>query len=285
MNGLISDETYDQIANKYINAMVVLLAVEQITTPVPATIQGGKEVVSDGAVTTEVNVSVPRIERQKVTDQESSKTAKTPVDAEVSKDSTEKEATEGATGDTTHGESPEEPSGSQGTPNAPGLPDQAGDISKPPSDTEEPKGEERTEITNNNDSSGKSSASGAAGSPTVGVKIPRVAGPGVSDSVATAVREMTHKFLRKDTVDFCLYTLPRLAKDSSSESENISRTLVDGFVGVCNLIIATEYTGGTTLPTNIFNFLKKEAGIRERLSKAAESIPTEPPPVEKRDQE
>ena len=280
MNGLISDETYDQIANKYINAMVVLLAVEQITTPTPTTIQSGERVDPDGAVKTEVNLSVMGIQREKKTDQESSETPKSPAGTDAPKDDIEKAATEESAADTTHAESPGQPSGNQVAPDASAQPDQADGASKPPTNAEQRNGADST-ANSTNDPSGESSASATAGSPVVNVQLPQLVGSGVSDSVATAVREMTHTFLRKDTVDFCLYTLPRLAEGPSSAGANdASKTLVEGFVDVCRLIVATEYTGGAVLPNEIFDFLQQEAERRAKLRSAESNIPNGSPPAE-----
>ena len=271
MNGLISDETYDQIANKYINAMVVLLAVEQITTP--TTIQSEKRVDPDGAAKTEVNLSVPKVPQQKKTDQESSETLKSPAATDAPKDDTVKVTTQESGANTIHSESPEQPSGNQVTPGASTQTDQADGTSKPPINAEQ-RSEADSAANSTNDPPGEISASTTAGSPVVNVQLPQLVGSGVSDSVAIAVREMTSTFLRKDTVDFCLYTLPRLAERPSSAAANdASKTLVKGFVGVCRLIIATEYyTDGAVLPNEIFNFLQQEAERRAKLSEAEGSI-------------
>ena len=58
MNGLIDKEDYSWIANKYINAMVVLLAIEEITRgPGVIAIGNGEEPDSKGLTKAEVNVS------------------------------------------------------------------------------------------------------------------------------------------------------------------------------------------------------------------------------------
>ena len=272
MNGLINKQAYDRIANKYINAMVVLLAVEQITTP--TTILREEVVGPDGGITTEVNLSVPRIRREKETEQESSETPKSPTETEAPKVDPKEEGTEAPTTDTTRAESPGEPSGNQVAANASEQSDQDDDTSEPPSNAEQ---RERAGSTANatNDSLGESYASAKAGSPVVNVQLPQVAGSGVSDSVASAVQEMTHTFLRKDTVDFCLYTLPRLAEGRSSNGGVAvrSKTLIEGFVGVCRLIIAAEYSGDAVLPNEIFDFLQEEAEQRATLRAAEERNP------------
>lgn len=278
MNGLISNDIYDQIANKYINAMVVLLAVEQITTPTPTTIKSEERADPDGAVKTEVNLSVSGIQQEKKTDQESSETPKSPAGTDAPKDDTEKAVTKESGADIIPAESPGQPPDNQVAPDASAQPDQADGTSKPPINAKQRNGADST-ANSTNDPSGESSVSAAAGSPVVNVQLPQLVGSGVSNSIATAVREMTHTFLRKDTVDFCLYTLPRLAVNPSSSGDNdASKTLVEGFVDVCRLIVATEYTGGAVLPSEVFDFLQQEAERRKNFGKAVDSIPDGPPP-------
>ena len=281
MNGLINDKTYDQIANKYINAMVVLLAVEQLTTQAISTAQDGTEGQDASTVTSEVSLSLPKVRLGKETDQTSSETVKSPTDEAEATDSPPQEGTESdATPEKTSAEPSDQAAAGPSEPNVPAKQDEtAVESEKPVPPVQSEQGDPTPSGTTPN-TAGEASATAAAGSPAVSVQPPMIAGSGVSDSISTAVRDMTHAFLRKDTVDFCLYTLPRLATGSSTDGgADVSRTLVEGFVGVCRLIVATEYTGGAVLPDEIFEFLRQEADRLKLQREAVEGMSTDLPPL------
>ena len=314
MNGLIGDTTYEQIANKYINAMVVLLAIEEVTpdqrvfsaddgvTMGGETSANAQVNITDNGTAPETPVEQPTGEApfpESSGEPAPSETTELPQDTEnapeTSNGTAQETPAEQPTGDTVSPESSGESAPSettelsQDTENAPETSNgtaQETPAEQPTGDTVSPEssGEsapsETTELSQDtenapeapNDTAQTSAAEASASEPVVTVAPPSNASAEMDDSITAAVSEMTQAFLRKDTVDFCLYTLPRLA---SSSPESQSTTIVEGFVAVCRLIVTAEYVGGRASFDSIFKFLEQEADQRRTEQEAAGSISEE----------
>ena len=197
MNGFINKTTYEQVANKYINAMVVLLAVEELTSSRKATleipIESGIVEGSNNSLQTQISVTY-----------------------EQGKDETE-------------------------------MRRQGIEVQKPDPPDRKPDGTAEPEKEHDSGKlSGKSSESAGDSSPK-----------GEDDrDLPSHVSKMTNAFLRKDTLDFCLYRLPNLvtgAYQGRSGKDNEGKTsgqdpdigidkttIMEGFVRMCKLIVATE---------------------------------------------
>ena len=173
MNGLINWDDYKWTSNRYINAMVVLLAIEQITPSPPAEGNTGNGEEPDGEVTARIGLDIPETD-------------------------------------------PAEPPGE--TPA-----DEAGDASAETPDDDaddDPADTEATAVT----------AESSASKPVVRTAVQGWKGE-VSEEVAAIVYDMTHEFLRNDTVAYCLRLL---------EKSQVGEAAQD----VCQWIALAEYAGG-----------------------------------------
>ncbi len=177
MNGLIDEVTYEQIANKYVNAMVTLLAIEELTG------DGGAERVQkvggNGSVTATTNVNV---------------NVKPPT-APESAEPPEEGQDEGAPAETAGTEASDDAAGSEATP------EETAGGDTPAED----------EASSEESGSTPSTSEGAAAAPAP------VVGTIVTGSeatipayVASAVQAMVLEFQRKDTKDYCLIQMRRL---------------------------------------------------------------------------
>jgi hypothetical protein len=164
MNGLIDKSYYEQISNKYVNAMVALLAIEQLA-PVSATATSIRA-SGGGKVSTKTSVNVRTVTPAKESNEEAA----------------EEEPPESGSSDTSDPEANPNPdtSGNSGTSNT--------------GTTEE------TEL----DSSGSNQASADAAAPVTSVNLPSGNQRTIPPHVSSAVGVMVTSFLAKDTVDFCL---------------------------------------------------------------------------------
>jgi hypothetical protein len=217
LNGLIDEDHYDLIANKYVNAMVALLAIEQLA-PVGASATTIR--ASDGGkVSTETSVNVA---------------AKTPVEGKKEEDEPK----------------PEEPD-SQTEPEAP--PGEGQPSNETPTETTTT---EKVEADTSKDAaggtqeqSGSSSSAGEAAPPVVSVNLPSANQRETSPHVARAVGAMVTWFLTKDTVDYCLRELRQYGKEQQQSqglqqpvplNQTVDRDISDPFVQTCTIVIKQQ---------------------------------------------
>ena len=192
MNGLIDKITYEQVANKYINAMVVLLAVEELTSSEEATLEIPVEnrIVegSNNLLQTHVSVTYEQGKDEVEPQRQDAKIQEPDTPARETLETAEPAA-------------------------GPDYGELSGELS-------EERGSSSPESDRYRD-------------------------------LPSHVSEMTKTFLRKDTLDFCLYRLPNLVTGAYQNRNNEASgkepdmgidkpTIMEGFVRMCKLIVATE---------------------------------------------
>jgi hypothetical protein len=217
MNGLIDQPTYEQIANKYVNASVAMLAIEQLT---PSSLQSQSKITGgSGSISSGTNVYITSKKSEKDT------TKMGEANKQESQDGNEPTGDE-TTADSSEANGNNEASGAEGE-----VPENTG-----------------------------SSATAKAGSPVVAVNVVGSEENGqepIPQHVSQATALIFTEFLHKDTLDTCLYRLPRLIQSNVPEKTlGYAQALVD----ICKNLLREQSASVEKIRTNYIqsSFLEDE---------------------------